>query len=95
MAGPAGNSEFCFPFTSFEGLRETNLNYYCFPWGQSLSAYYSECQSSTLSPLKILDLHRVIHISAYFEDGAGIIRILYYWEYFPCHRVLVDSQSID
>ena len=48
MAGPAGNSEFCFPSTymlvprgfasnNIEGLRETKL---CFPWVQLLSAYY-------------------------------------------------------
>ena len=34
-------------------------------------------------------------IFAYFEDGAVVIRIFDSGKYFPCHRVLADSQSTD
>ena len=34
-------------------------------------------------------------IFAYFQDGAVVIRIFHSGKYFPCHRVLADSQSTD
>ena len=29
------------------------------------------------------------------EDGAVAVRIFNSWKYFPCHRILADSQSTD
>ena len=41
MTGPSGNSEFCFPSTSmFPSASPRGNKTHCFPWGQSLSAYY-------------------------------------------------------
>ena len=45
MTGHSGNSELCFPSTLSAPLGEYlgsrgNETHCCFPWGQSLSAYY-------------------------------------------------------